>query len=220
MAKDKEAYMSALEGKNIPILTLDNKWHQLFTQTEMTPEISNLADELNALVERDGKLRSETKDLKKVKKKLLGEIVPLRDEANKAGGSSAIEKKIEDRTRLINDCNERIESYDDELRDLSKKIYEADYELMIETMKVCYERLHENTDYITELDKWVSDFRVQLKKNIVLMQQAEMENYNLYSYMHQIFGPEVIEIFDMKYDPDRRHPIRRPLAGNDKDYTS
>ena len=146
--------------------------------------------------------------------------MPLRDEANKAGDSSAIEKKIEDRTRLINDCNERIESYDDELRELSKKIYEADYELMIETMKVCYERLHENTDYITELDKWVSDFRVQLKKNIVLMQQAEMENYNLYSYMHQIFGPEVIEIFDMKYDPDRRHPIRRPLAGNDKDYTS
>ena len=55
MAKKEEAYMSALEGKSIPILTLDNKWHQLFTQTDMTPEIEALADELNALVEKDGK---------------------------------------------------------------------------------------------------------------------------------------------------------------------
>ena len=47
------------------------------------------------------------------------------------------------------------------------------------------------------------------------MQEAEMENYNLYSYMHQIFGPEVIEIFDLKYDPNRRHPIRRPRGGQD-----
>ena len=62
--------MSALEGKSIPILTLDNKWHQLFTQTEMTPEIEALADELNALVEKDGKLRSENKDIKRLKKKL------------------------------------------------------------------------------------------------------------------------------------------------------
>ena len=219
MAKDNEAYKSALQGKNIPILTLDNKWHQLFTQTEKSQEIIDLADELNALVERDGKLRNETKELKKLKKKLLGEIVPLRDEANKSGNSAAIEKEIQERTRLISDCNDRIESYDDELRDLSKQIYDVDYKLMLETMRVCYDRLHQNTDYITELDKWVSEFRVQLKKNVVLLQEAEMENYNLYSYMHQIFGPEVIEIFDMKYDPDRRHPIRRPLA-NEKEYTS
>ena len=39
MARGDDVYMSALEGKSIPILTLDNKWHQLFTQTEMTPEI-------------------------------------------------------------------------------------------------------------------------------------------------------------------------------------
>ena len=212
MAKD---YMSALEGKKIPILTLDNKWHQLFTQTEMSAEIKELADELNALVERDSKLRGETKDIKKLKKKLLGEIVPLRDKASKSGGSAAIEKEIQDRTRLISECNDRLESYSDELKDLSREIYDVDYKLMIETMNACYERLHDNTDYILELDKWVSEVRVELKKNIIHMQEAEMENYNLYSYMHQIFGPEVIEIFDLKYDPNRRHPIRRPRGGQD-----
>jgi flagellar biosynthesis component FlhA len=218
MAKDTESYIAALEGKSIPILTLDNKWHQLFTQTEMTPEIEALANELNRLVERDGKIRSETKDIKKLKKKLLGEIVPLRDKANKSGNAASIEKEIQERTRLINECNERLDNHQDELLDLSREIYDVDYKLMLETMSVCYERLHENTADIKGLDEWISRVRIELKKNIIRLQETEMENYNLYSYMHQIFGPEVIEIFDMKYDPNRRHPIRRPLAGNEDEY--
>lgn len=218
MARDDEVYMSALQGKSIPILTLDNKWHQLFTQTEMTPEIEQLADELNSLVEKDGKLRSQTKDIKKLKKKLLGEIVPLRDKANKAGNSAAIEKEISERTRLINECNDKLDGHQDELLDLSKQIYDIDYKLMVETMKVCYERLHDNTSDIKSLDEWISRARIELKKNVIRLQEAEMENYNLYSYMHQIFGPEVVDIFDMKYDPDRRHPIRRPLSGAEDEY--
>lgn len=218
MARDDKVYMSALEGKSIPILTLDDKWHKLFTQTEMTPEIEALADELNALVERDGRIRTETKKIKKLKKTLLSEIVPLRDKANKSGGSAAIEKEISERTRLIGDCNERLDSHQDELLDLSKKIYDVDYKLMIETMKVCYETLHENTEYINGLDQWISQVRVELKKNVIRLQEAEMENYNLYSYMHQIFGPEVIDLFDMRYDPYRRHPIRRPLEGSEDEY--
>ena len=218
MAKSDEVYMSALEGKSIPILTLDNKWHQLFTQTEMTPEIEQLSKELNSLIERDSKIRSENKDIKKLKKKLLGEIVPLRDQANQTGGSPSIEKEIQDRTRLINDCNERLEAHQDELLELSRAIYDADYKLMLETMKVCYETLHDNTDYIKTMDEWISKVRVELKKNIIRLQESEMENFNLYSYMHQIFGPEVIDLFDLKYDPDRRHPIRRPLPGNESDY--
>ena len=217
MAKKEDAYMSALEGKSIPILTLDNKWHQLFTQTDMTPEIEELADELNSLVEKDGKLRSENKDIKRLKKKLLSEIVPLRDKANKTP-SPAIEKEISERTRLINECNDRLAGREEELLNLSREIYDVDYKLMIETMKVCYERLHENTAEIKGLDEWISRVRIELKKNIIRLQESEMENYNLYSYMHQIFGPEVVDIFDMKYDPNRRHPIRRPLGGDESEY--
>ena len=219
MARGDDVYMSALEGKSIPILTLDNKWHQLFTQTEMTPEIEALADKLNSLVERDGRIRTDTKKIKKLKKTLLSEIVPLRDQANKAGGKAAsIEKEIQERTRLINECNEKLGGHDDELLDLSREIYDVDYKLMIETMKVCYETLQENTEYIKGLDEWISQVRVELKKNVIRLQEAEMENYNLYSYMHQIFGPEVMDIFDMEYDPDKRHPIRRPADGSSDEY--
>ena len=215
MAKDDKVYMSALEGKS----TLDDKWHQLFTQTEMTPEIESLAEELNALVDRDARIRTETKKIKKLKKTLLSEIVPLRDKANKSGGNNAsIEKEISERTRLIGECNDKLESHNDELMDLSRQIYDVDYKLMIETMNACYDTLHSNTEYIKGLDEWISKVRVELKKNVIHLQEAEMENYNLYSYMHQIFGPEVIDLFDMKYDPNRRHPIRRPLEGDEDEY--
>ena len=30
-------------------------------------------------------------------------------------------------------------------------------------------------------------------------------NHKLYSYMHDIFGAEVIELFDMKYDPEEKY---------------
>ena len=219
MAKDDKVYMSALEGKSIPILTLDDKWHQLFTQTEMTPEIESLADELNALVDRDARIRTETKKIKKLKKTLLSEIVPLRDKANKStSNKAAIEKEISERTRLINECNDKLDGHNDELMDLSRQIYDVDYKLMIETMNACYETLHSNTEYIKGLDEWISKVRVELKKNVIYLQEAEMENYNLYSYMHQIFGPEVIDLIDLKYDPNRRHPVRRPLEGDESEY--
>ena len=215
MAKrNDDDYMSALEGKSIPILTLDNKWHQLFTQTEMTPEIEELSERLNELVQKDARIRTETKNIKKLKKKMLGEIVPLRDQANKSG-SAAIEKEISERTRLIGECNDKLNGQQDELLNLSREIYDVDYKLMIETMKVCYETLHDNTDEIKALDEWISKVRIELKKNVIRLQEREMENYNLYSYMHQIFGHEVMELFDLKYDPDSRHPIRRPMGGDD-----
>ena len=34
MERTDEVFQAALEDKKIPILTLDHKWHQLFTQQE------------------------------------------------------------------------------------------------------------------------------------------------------------------------------------------
>ena len=52
-----------------------------------------------------------------------------------------------------------------------------------------------------EIGKWIDEFRIELKKNVVRKQDREMENHRLYSYMHDIFGTEVIDIFDMQYIP-------------------
>ena len=42
------------------------------------------------------------------------------------------------------------------------------------------------------------------KKKIIRKQEKEQQNQELYHYMHAIFGAEVINIFDMKYNPEER----------------
>ena len=69
-------------------------------------------------------------------------------------------------------------------------------------------RTYKNSDKIAVIDEWLSDIRVQLKKQVIEKQTMEVENFNLYSYMHSIFGAEVLEIFDIHYDPEKQHPIR------------
>ena len=111
------------------------------------------------------------------------------------------EKKMDENKRLIEEANVKLEDYRDELLELPKLIDDANFELMIATMHVCYDKIKENTEEIDEINQWIQDFRVQLKQKVLQKQQKEVLNDELYSYMHAVFGPDVIEMFDMKYNP-------------------
>lgn len=204
MSRKEEIYKPALAGKNIPILTLDNKWHRLFTQTEPNPEIKAVEKQLNELLKRQGKLTNECKDLKKIKTKLMNEIVSLMGEGQEPDAKAR--KKQDENRKLIEDCNDRIDSNQDELLDLQKEISEVNYELMLLSMDTCYRVIKENTAEIEQIDKWINQMRIDLKKNVVRKQERELYNQKMYAYMHDIFGPEVIEIFDMKYNPGENNP--------------
>lgn len=205
MGKQGELYEQALEGKKIPILTLDNKWYKLFPNLNDYPDILKPARELNDLLKRQGKLNTETKDIKNLKKKLMQEIVPLADELEQ-NHDKALEKKLDDNRRLIEECNEKLESYEDELMELPHAIEQANHKLMLVTMEYCYDSMQTNTEEIVEIAKWVAAVRVELKENLVRKQEKELYNRQMYSYMHDIFGPNVIELFDMKYNPLEQAP--------------
>ena len=57
MAHSENAFKEALAGKEIPLLTLDNKWHQLFTQaqTEIPAEVQRGEVKLNELIKQIGR---------------------------------------------------------------------------------------------------------------------------------------------------------------------
>ncbi len=205
MKRTEDVFRQALAGKRIPILTLDHKWHRLFTQAESNPSICMLEKRLNELLRRQGKINTETKEIKKLKKKLMDEIVEAVDSLEQTADAS-LEKKVEENKRLINDCNEKLEQYQDENLDLPKEMQQVNYELMLATMEVCYERIQENSEEISAISEWLTQVRIDLKKNIIRKQEKEMMNHELYSYMHDIFGADVIEIFDMKYNPEEQHP--------------
>ena len=68
-------------------------------------------------------------------------------------------------------------------------------------LRVCYAQIQQNVSDIDEINQWISDFRIKLKKKVYIKQQKEIWNDEMYTYMHDIFGPDVIEVFDMKYNP-------------------
>lgn len=195
MAKKEESYKQALNGKKIPILTLDNKWHRLFNMMEPDRELKRLEENLNALLRQQGKMNTESKSIKKIKKKLMDEIVQLMEHEDKASL-----KKIDENKRLIEECNDKLEEYQDKLLDLPKEIDQANYALMIRTMEMCYEVLQKNTKEIDEIGEWINKVRIELKKNIVRKQEKEIKNHELYAFMHDIFGADVIEIFDVNQE--------------------
>ncbi|MCR5626949.1 MAG: hypothetical protein K6F99_06490 [Lachnospiraceae bacterium] len=203
MADDK--FETALKGVHVAPVTLDNKWHRLFNNTDVdeTGEMKKLEEELNNLLKRQGKVNSELKDLKKIKADLMDEIVSHMDGID-SNADKESQKKVEESRRLIDEINEKVEGYNDEVLDLPHMIDEVNFKLMLLTMEACYKILQENTEDIDKISEWITNMRIELKRNVLKKQKMEIKNVELYSYMHDIFGPEVINIFDIKYDIEKK----------------
>ena len=197
MPQEEEYFKEALIGKRVPVLTLDNQWHKLFTQTGENDEIHDLEEKLNDVLKRQGKVNTEIKTLSAYKKTVMKDIVNIMELPD----SVAKEKKMTENKRIIEETNQKLEEYGDEQMEFPKLIDEANFNLMLATMRVCYAQIQQNVSDIDEINQWISDFRIKLKKKVYIKQQKEIWNDEMYTYMHDIFGPDVIEVFDMKYNP-------------------
>ena len=128
--------------KNIPILTLDERWYHLINEKNKTDEIAYW------------------------------------------------QKRMSQNQRLIQESNDKIASLEDELLEVPRELARANEKLLTETLKACYDRMNANTEDIEVLDKWINATRVKLKKNILIKQDKETVNNNMYSLIHDIIGPE------------------------------
>lgn len=198
----KQQFSEALRGKKIPILTLDNKWYKLLDD-ETRGKLSGTEEQLNQLLMRQGKLNTETKEIKRLKKKLMNEIVAMADEAEQ-GNRDEVTKKIEQHKKLVEECNQRLESYQDELLELPRQIEQLNFQLMEGTMECCYHTMKENSSEIENISSWVTEIRIELKKRLIKKQEMEQQNHRIYSYMHDVFGADVVDVFDMQYNPEKQ----------------
>ena len=152
-------------------------------------------------MKQQGKEISEIKEMKKLKKKLMDEIVNNMDAANIEGNSLKIRKQ-EKSQKLIKEINDKIVKYEEELIELPYQIKKANEKLMIESMKICYQRLKNNEEQIAKNSEWVAKVREELKKRILIKQDLEMKNSSIYTYMHDLLGAEAIQIFDNEQGKD------------------
>lgn len=200
MARKKDKgieVLEALHGKKLPILTLDDRWYQLIPEHEKSATIKQLETNLNNLLKKQGKMINDIKDMKKLKKKLMSEIVANMETDNSPAGRLKV-KKLEKSHQFIEEINVKMQEADDTLLDMPYQIKKANEELMVESMKVCYAKLKHNQKDIEEADQWIRKTREALKLRIIEKQDKEIENNSLYSYMHDILGNSVLDILDEK----------------------
>ncbi|MCR4693865.1 MAG: hypothetical protein K5773_00895 [Pseudobutyrivibrio sp.] len=186
-------FSKALASIKVPMLILDQKWHRLFALGGKPDDVKALETKENELLKREAELKQELKDLKKVKESLMSSVME-----NMEGTSDLVSKKLDDDKRLLEECKERIASAEDELMGIPKEADETNRQLMLATMDFCYDKLRTNSNEADEITNWIKEIRVKLKKNVIRKKNREINNKEIYSYMHDVFGMEVLNIFDMQ----------------------
>lgn len=188
-------YRALLKNKQIPILVLDNRWHELFPEAKKTPKIKELEKKLNDLLKSQGKMVNDSKDMKKKKKQLMADIVKNMDADNSFEGMEKSKKMEEDQKQIIA-INEKLKLHDNELLDMPYKIKEANEQLMAESIKIMYTKFSDNKNKINKLNNWIQKAREELKMRILMKQDLEDESNKVYSYMHDLLGANIMEALD------------------------
>lgn len=222
MAESKD-FRVFLQNKKIPVCVLDQKWHRLFAIKGKPENIAECEQELNELLKKQGQLHHEIKDLKKLKTKLMGNIVENMEGTHEENAGRISSKKLDEDKRLINDINEKLEVREDELLDLPREIDRVNKELMLLTVEFCYGNLRVNVAEIREITDWITQVRIDLKKNIIRKQNREINSRQIYAYMHDLFGAEMMDVFDLDHgdidlrilEPPKKKPEveQKPVDG-------
>lgn len=197
-----EDFENLIDLKKIPILPLDNRWHQLFPDNLKTPRIKKLEKEVMNLVKRESGVSREIKNLVGLKKKLMKEIVDNMEETDNEN-EKLRQKKLDASRKLIEDINNKNTELENEKYQLPYRLMKVNEELLMESIEKCYNRLSNNEMQIEALGEWIEKTRIQLKRNVVIKQDKTDENNNIYGYMHDMLGHEVMEIFDREHNYDK-----------------
>lgn len=185
-----------LKKKNIPIACLDERWLRLFPDSEKTPLIRKLENELKELLKRQGKVNTDLKDIRVVRDKLTQSVLETAEDTSIPENKRL--KKQAASQRLIVEARQKQDNLELELDELPDKIKEANSALIFESVRVCYQRINQNKQDIDMLEQWIEQMREKLKERVVLKQDKEIMNEEIYTYLHGMLGAGVMEAFDEK----------------------
>lgn len=185
-----------LKKKNIPIACLDERWLRLFPDSEKTPLIKKLENELKELLKRQGKVNTDLKDIRVVRDKLTQSVLDTAEDTSIPENKRL--KKQAASQRLIVEARQKQDNLELELDELPDKIKEANSALIFESVRVCYQRINQNKRDIDMLEQWIEQMRDKLKERVVLKQDKEITNEEIYTYLHGMLGAGVMEAFDEK----------------------
>lgn len=199
VAEEKD-FKTYLYGKNIPICILDQKWHRLFALKGKPEHIAAGEQQLSELLKEQARLRQEITELKKLKTELMDNVVQNMAGTHEENAGHISSIRLDKDKELIEETNDKLEEHEDALLELPRKISQANQELMLLTVEYCYDKFRVNLSEVREIADWITQVRIDLKKNIIKKQNREINCRQIYAYMHDIFGAEMMDVFDLDGD--------------------
>lgn len=196
--KSKSDLHMMIKDVQLPILTLDNQWHRLFPDDQKTETIKVLEQKVNNLLKKQGKLTNDIQEMKTLKKRFIKDIMMNMD-IETDNNSRVKEKKLDKSKQYINEINDKIDKSMDELGDIPYQIRDANAELVSESVNVLYQRFIQNNARINELTRRITQIREELDQMNELKRDLEASNSDLYTYMHDLLGVDLMDILDGKY---------------------
>lgn len=178
---------------NLPVLTLDQRWYKLVPEVGKTEEIKYWEKQVNDLLKKRGQVNDDITNVKKIKKKIIDNIVQNMDSDDNSEKHKALMERDE---RLMYEAKDKLAELTAQSEELPKQLAYANQMLFIETVRMCYDTINNNNAELKVLDKWIEETRIKLKKNLLIQQDKESVNEQMYSYMHAILGPRVMETLD------------------------
>jgi len=188
-----------LRRKRIPILTLDERYFELFTEKEKPDYIRKLEASVNTWLKKQGQSGSEVKELHRAKSLLMRNIVENMQESE---GESERKrgKKLDKSQKLIREANEKIMRLEEEQKQIPERLEDANLELLYATTDICYGKLKADREEIDEISQWIARVRNELSDKLARKQRVEAEYNRIYGNLHDMLGAEVMEYLDEEYD--------------------
>lgn len=202
--KDKffKTVSEALQGRNLPLVVLDNKWHQLFNSEFKTKSMQSLEKQINKTLQEQGKLNNDLKEYKTAKKKLMDTIIGNMNDipAEDTKGFLKKEKKMDASQKLIYDLNDKIEYSKKRLDEIPSELRDLNNRLIAQGISLCYDTIEANNKELEYLDAWIEATRAELREKVARKQDMEEINTHIYSYVHDVLGREILDEIDLKYE--------------------
>ncbi len=192
--RDREEYididdiLEKIKRCKLPILTLDVKWQAIFNNEDKSDEIAKLEKELNKVLKSQGRINNDMKDLKKLKKQLMAEIMANMDSPDE----SRARKKVQKSKELIEEINDKLILLEDEELDIPSSMADINARLALESMSEMIDVLDDSQEEIDELEEWINETRAELKERVLILQKKKENNARMEKYLSDMFDSDII----------------------------
>lgn len=189
---------NVLRKNDISILILDERWNNLFANTQKTSEVTALEGKIKELLKDQARLTTESKNILAAKKKLMDRIIKLTPEAFEKD-SEVAKHEMQQCEKEIRRINERLPKIEEELDNIPDLIRNTNLELLEHMVNMVYFKIRTNRKRKEELDKLIEETRTKLKEYIDEKESLAEGDSDVYTYFHDLLGAEELERLDREY---------------------